>query len=102
MKKESELRMSFPASNDRTLDIEEEEDEANDNKVNLSNTKKSEIPFLRRNHCGPNRIISREMSIDICDESSSSLLMVDTPNDDQVNLKSFSNQKNILLSYEKT
>ena len=87
--------MSFPASNDRTLDIEEEEDEANDNKVNLNN-KKSEIPFLRRNNC-PNRIISRDMSIDICDESSSSLLMADTANDDQVKLSRFANNENLFL-----
>ena len=79
------IEMSLQSNNERTFDVDEEEDEDIVNDNNIGNNRKSEVRILRRNNCPNRAMLSREMSIDICnDESSSSLLMADTGNDDDV------------------
>ncbi len=89
-------KMSLPVQQQQqqqqqhAMDMEEEEEDediTNDNIVGHNHRKSgleiglgTDIPFLRKNNC-PNRRISRDLSIDILDESSSSLLMIDTGND---------------------
>ena len=73
---EQQIRMSLKRQH--TMNDEEDNEIAHNNDIANDNDFSNRKPFIKASN---HRIISREMSIDILDESSSSLLMVETGND---------------------